>query len=354
MLKKNELLPTSKSYIFKVLEAGEKYYSPQENDKGTISLTPEVAEYITNDLIGKSIIIGHKKITEETIDNSENIVVGRVVRSFVNNEGFKVANGEYVEPDNATYCEGYIDKQTGIDYIEKGYLPSIFYTILEEKVLGKKKVEVLDAEANHLGLVESPKYDTSIYEYYNTDTNKNKQIKLMSNKGTAIANGDYTEDNKVVQDKEMKNEMEGEEMESEVSLEGLYIKDGEKEYSVSEMWEAVKDEIENEMEKKYYDKPDIVINSKTYKIADILNKYKAKQVANSSSASTMEEEEKEEPVKNACDNKKETNEVQNSALVETKEESILQKAVKTISGVFEEKTINYTLGGAYNRKTNKK
>lgn len=330
---RNENLPVSKRFVFKVLEAGEKYYSPEENKKGTIKLSPEVAKAITEDLINKPIIIGHKIITTDTIDDQAQIVVGRIIRAFVNTEGFKTADNYFIEPDNATYVEGLVDKQTGLDYINKGYLPSIYYSITEEKKLSSNKIEVLGATSNHLGLVENPKYDTSIYNY----NFNNKQMQIMTKNGTAIANGTY---------EEPQNEncaMNSAEDMGEYPIENLYVKDEEgNEYSVAEIWAEIKDDVANES-KQYYDKPEITIEGKVYNVKNLLSKYKSKKVANSETEPQADAEPKPEKTEDE-------NGVKNSALKQDvtnsqpKQESFMNKALG-LFGTAKETTL--ILGGTY-------
>ena len=271
--KENELLPVAKKFIFKILEAGEKYYSPTENNKGTIMLSPEMIMELTNDLIGKPVIIGHDKISEKNIDDVSTIVVGRITRAFLNTEGFKTSDGYQVEADNCSYAEGIIDKQTGLDYIAKGYLPSIYYTILEERRVSRGKVEVINAETNHLGLVAEPKYDTAIYNY----NFNNKQINLMNKQGVVIANGSVSP-TAVEPDNEVTNSGTPQEVLMDTDLLDLYVKDEEgNEYLLSDIYEGVKEELD----KKYYDKEVIVKNGKSYDVKNMISMYKSKMVKNS-------------------------------------------------------------------------
>jgi len=305
---KNENLPVARKYIFKVLEAGEKYYNPAESSKGTIVLTEEKMMDLTRDLIGKSIIIGHVKIKDSNIDDNANIVVGRITSAFQNTEGFTTADGTFYEPDNASYVEGYIDKQTGVDYIEKGYRPSIFYTITEEQV-SKNKTLVKAGESNHLGLVENPKYDTAIYTH---DLITNQRMN-MSNNATTIANGTMSMPSQVEN-----NEM-GMEKEEDTDFKDTYYKDGEEEFSLEEMWNSIGEEMEKQASKKYYDKDTFVKNGKTYNIKNMCDMYKSKkQVKNEVSIEEKSEDsvlnsskEAEKPEEKSEDVKKE-NEVANS------------------------------------------
>jgi hypothetical protein len=307
-IEKNENLPVARKYIFKVLEAGEKYYNPAESNRGTIVLTEEMMMDLTNDLIGKSIIIGHVKIKDSNIDDNANIVVGRIIRAFQNTEGFTTADGTFYEPDNASYVEGYIDKQTGVDYIEKGYRPSIFYTITEEQV-SKNKTLVKAGESNHLGLVENPKYDTAIYTH---DLITNQRMN-MSNNATTIANGTMPMPSQVEN-----NEMEMEK-EEDTDFKDTYYKDGEEEFSLEEMWNSIGEEMEKQASKKYYDKDTFVKNGKTYNIKNMCDMYKSKkQVKNEVSLEEKSEDSvlnsskgAEKPEEKSEDIKKE-NEVANS------------------------------------------
>lgn len=267
------ILPQARSFIFKILEAGDKYYYPEESDKGTIHLSLEIANDITQDLIGKPIIIGHKKLTEDNIDNQDGIVVGRVVKTFINDKGFETAEGEKIEKDSATYAEGYIDKQVGLDYIKEGYLPSIYYTILEEKKIAKDKVEVLGAIANHLGLVENPKYDTSIH--LNDNINQSNYNNIMTKNAKSIANGCYTDKT------DMKNSeeptMDEEVMPLDDILEYLYVADEEgTEYSVAEIWDTIKEDIANG-DRVLHLEPEITIEGKTFNVAKLIAMFKEKK-----------------------------------------------------------------------------
>lgn len=305
----SENLPVARKYIFKVLEAGEKYYNPQESSKGTIILTEQMMMDLTNDLVGKPIIIGHLNIKDSNIDRNANIVVGRITRAFQNTQGFTTADGTFYEPDNASYVEGFIDKQTGVDYIEKGFLPSIYYTIMEEEKF-KHKTLVKAGESNHLGLVENPKYDTAIYSH---DLITNQRMN-MSNNANAIANGFMPTPSQIENNEGMM------EKEEDTDLKDTYYKDGEEEFSLEEMWNSVGEEMEKQASKKYYDKETFVKNGKTYNIKNMCDMYKSKkQVENEAK---MEDEEKdsilnsnkeaEKPEEKSEDEKKE-NEIANSA-----------------------------------------
>ena len=319
--KENELLLVAKKFIFKILEAGEKYYSPEENDKGIIMLSPKMIMELTNDLIGKPIIIGHSKISENNIDNVSNIVVGRITKAFLNTEGFKTADGYQVEADNSSYAEGIIDKQTGLDYIEKGYLPSIYYTILEEKRGSKGKIEVTNAETNHLGLVAKPKYDTAIYNF------NNKQINLMNKQGAVIANGSVSP-TAVEPNNEIVNSGTMQEALMDTDLFDLYVKDEEgNEYLLSDIYEGVKEELG----KKYYDKEVIVKNGKSYVVKNMISMYKSKMVKNSA-------EKPEDNMKNKIENSEgncKTETKENDDVKNGKSETLISKGVGAITRAFE-------------------
>jgi len=266
------LLPQARSFIFKILEQGDKYYYPEENDKGTIHLSLEVADDITKDLVGKPIIIGHKKLTEDNIDNQNEIVVGRIVRTFINEAGFETAEGEKIPSDNSTYAEGFIDKQAGLDCIDKGYLPSIYYTILEEKRISKDNVKVLGAVANHLGLVEHPKYDTSIYL---NDKINQSQYNIMNKDARSIANGCYTDKTNMKNSEEPT--MNEEVMPLDDILEYLYVADEEgTEYSVAEIWDTIKEDIANG-DRVLHLEPEITIEGKTFNVAELIALFKEKK-----------------------------------------------------------------------------
>ncbi len=291
------LLPQARSFIFKILEQGDKYYYPEENDKGTIHLSLEIAVDITKDLVGKPIIIGHKKLTEDNIDNQDEIVVGRIVRTFVNEAGFETAEGEKIASDNSTYAEGFIDKQAGLDCIEKGYLPSIYYTILEEKQISKDKVEVLGAVANHLGLVEHPKYDTSIYL---NDKINQSQYNIMNKNARNIANGYYTDKTN------MKNSEEPTMDEEVMQLDNTYF-EAEPDYSIAEIWEVVKEDIENNS-MMVYKEPKITLEGVEYDVNELIALFKekkkmqseAEQVENSNMETSKEDEVKKDVMNSAA------------------------------------------------------
>lgn len=276
----SENLPVARKYIFKVLEAGEKYYDEQ---KTSIELTKEMMMFLTEDLVSKPIIIGHLNIKDSNIDNNANIVVGRITRAFLNIEGFTTEDGVFHKPDNASYVEGFIDKQTGVDYINAGYLPSISYYI-EDEEKSKTKRLVKAGQSNHLGLVKEPKFNTAVY----SNDLPNNQRFIMSNNGQAIANGFMP----VVEMKsQIANSSEMEEKEEDTDFKDTYYKDGEEEFSLEEVWDSIGEEMEKQASKKYYDKETFVKNGKTYNIKNMCDMYKSKkQVENEAKTEDKEED----------------------------------------------------------------
>lgn len=331
----SENLPVARKYIFKVLEAGEKYYDEQ---KTSVELTKEMMMFLTEDLVGKPILIGHLSIKDSNIDNNVNIVVGRVIRAFLNTDGFTTADGTFYKPDNASYVEGFIDKQLGVDYIEKGYLPSISYHIENEEVSKTKRL-VTAGQSNHLGLVKEPRFDTAIY----SNDLPNNQRFIMSNNGQTIANGFMPAD-------EIKLQTENSEMETkkeeDTDFEDLYYKDGEEEFSFKEMWNSVGEDMEKQASKKYHDKETFVKNGKTYNIKNMCDAYrKKKEVENE--AKTKDENDntilnsKEEAEKPEEKNEDESKEIHNSLQSITPAE----ESSTTINNSKANKTINFSEGG---------
>jgi hypothetical protein len=277
----SENLPVAKKYIFKVLEAGGKHYDGVNNSY-TIYLKPDIAMALTQDLVGKPIIIGHFTVKSNNIDTNADIIVGRVIGAFLNDKGFETADGTFYKADNASYVEGFIDKQLGVEYIEKGYLPSIEYQITDED--GTKTNRIVKAgTSNHLGLVKEPRFDTAIYS---NDLLNNPRF-IMSDNAKTIANGYMSDADK----SQAANSEAMQDIEKDTDFKDLYLKDGEEEISLEEMWNAVGEDMEKNASKKYYDKETFIKNGKVYNIKNMCDAYRQKKEISNQENFTQEDKE---------------------------------------------------------------
>lgn len=377
-LEGSENLTQAINYIFKVLEAGEKYYHPGENNKGVINLTEDMTEFLVNDLIGKPVTIDHITLTDSNIDYNVNNIVGRVKRAFINKNGFKIKVNEEevseIKADNHAYIECLIDKKTGVELIEKGYLPSIGYTIIKDRTLGKGKVEIEEAQSNHVGLVKFPKFDTAIYQgdakenfirnsagvkslYYFDNKNNNNNFNIMSQNASKI--------HEQAENPEVQNqEAEGTSL-RDILIDGsnnnmyqdVYIKGNEGDYNLLEVMEAVKEDFA----KEYYEANEVIIKGKKVNVRDLIKAYEEKMlnqgvVEVETEVVENEAPKEEEMVKNEAPKEEEKkDQVWNSS-----KGGIMKNSVNAITKAFKGLTGNgnlpeytsYTISSRYKKSNN--
>ena len=248
--KQPEKLLKAQSYIVKILEVGSVYYNEfetQDKKPTTYVLDQDIVMQISNDLINRYVTIDHFPLQSDTIDNVDDNknIVGIVTDVFYNDKGFTLNDGTEIAADNASYAIILIDRQRGIDYINDGYLPSITYQIIDQKDLEDNKAQVINGLANHLALVENPKYNTIIY-----DNNMSKStITATSGQNAKIVNNgtvDMKEEKKLIDNNESDVITTQEEI-STNDLNNMFVRDSEgNEYSMEEIIALLGEEINND------------------------------------------------------------------------------------------------------------
>ena len=103
-----------------------------EDKKETIYLGPITIEKITQSLVNKPVTLEHLANPDKFGKQEQKQVVGTVISAFLNDKAFELQNGNFIKPDKSTYVNIIINKQIGVEYIQRGYLLSITYLILKQ------------------------------------------------------------------------------------------------------------------------------------------------------------------------------------------------------------------------------
>ena len=142
----DEKLGKGRKFVSRFIEPGMVYYK----EFGDVLITKETLDKFIDTMIGCPVIINHKDITNDNVEDERVGVVSRVW---------------YNPDDNFFYCEGIIWDKEAIDLVKKkGWNVSCSYDFqsdFESKTHNGKKIDCTFTDGNflHLALVDNPRYE---------------------------------------------------------------------------------------------------------------------------------------------------------------------------------------------------
>ena len=142
----DEKLGKGRKFVSRFIEPGMVYYK----EFGDVLITKETLDKFIDTMVGCPVIINHKDITNDNVDDERVGVVSRVW---------------YNSNDNFFYCEGIIWDKEAIDLVKKkGWNVSCSYDFqsdFESKTHNGKKIDCTFTDGNflHLALVDNPRYE---------------------------------------------------------------------------------------------------------------------------------------------------------------------------------------------------
>ena len=161
----DEKLGKGRKFVSRFIEPGMVYYK----EFGDVLITKETLDKFIDTMVGCPVIINHKDITNDNVDDERVGVVSRVW---------------YNPDDNFFYCEGIIWDKEAIDLIKKqGWNVSCSYDFqsdFESKTHNGKKIDCTFTDGNflHLALVDNPRYErANIVVNSKDDENNNTERK---------------------------------------------------------------------------------------------------------------------------------------------------------------------------------
>lgn len=248
----------AKVYSGRFLCAGKMAYDERGD---VINISPENLMKIANTHVGVPVIINHKDVT---LNNIEEEKVGYVSRIFFNDKGFE-AGGKKYSADNWAWCDFIVEKQHAIDLLDKqGWELSNSYLPVEYPNPNKEyDVEVVAGKGLHLAIVPEGRYETKVVRHNEKKTKNNinlsnKTMSILDNAKQKLlgkrSNSEYKHDNKnaehVKHEEHKKHAME--------NYEGKKFRDEEtgEEYDVAEVMHVFKNNHTKEFDDNILDLDD--------------------------------------------------------------------------------------------------
>lgn len=257
---------------------------------------------------GKPVFVGHADEVGPEITPD-----GHVIRSFFN------------KVDGKTWCEFIVTSDKGMDAINAGWKLSNAYIIKQSAQGGRWHgidfdKEVIEAEYDHLAIVDDPRYAESIImtpeqfkEYC-----KNKELELES-----VQNSN---NNKPKKGKSMLNFFKKEKLENASDFDGVSVMlpKSKKEIEIARLINEADEEAMNEDQPQYAVAHEIVkINEdEEMTVEELINKYKnmCEEIENMKKNEEKEEEKKEENEEEEKEKEKEENEDEEEKKEENEDE----------------------------------
>ena len=288
----DEKLGKGRKFVSRFIEPGMVYYK----EFGDVLITKETLDKFIDTMVGCPVIINHKDITNNNVDDERVGVVSRVW---------------YNPDDNFFYCEGIIWDKEAIDLVKKkGWNVSCSYDFqsdFESKTHNGKKIDCTFTDGNflHLALVDNPRYERANIVVNSADEENNNTERKENTVMTAL-----NELEKFVRNI-VENACKNEEKEEEK------VENADKRKLIDEIGGILKGKVDDEIIRTIMQKAEELAYEKS-EAGSADNKCK--------NADEEEKEEKFEEEKEIAENKKAKNEEEDEEEVELEEEVENKKA----------------------------
>lgn len=142
-------------------------YKGIANYKTERVLVDKHIEALAMSFIGIGVIIGHTGPNEPKLNDNDPRIVGRVIRVFLNKDGFTTKQGVFVEADFEYYCDFTLIDPLAIASWDK--IGAVSCSYIPEKTLpggthinSEYDYEIETAIPDHMAIVSEPRYEKSI------------------------------------------------------------------------------------------------------------------------------------------------------------------------------------------------
>lgn len=179
-------------FVSRFIEAGGVSYGKA----GVLKVTKETLDKFIQTLVGCPVIIRHKTLTSDNVDE----------------ERVGVVNGVWFEPKDAWfYCDGIIWKKDAIRKIENGWTVSCTYDMTESTEESGEwhnihfDDELLNGVFLHLAIVPNPRYEDATIKFNSKDRENDMLFKLFSGKKIQNSNEEEKMDKNALKNKLMEH-----------------------------------------------------------------------------------------------------------------------------------------------------
>ena len=179
-------------FVSRFIEAGGVSYGKA----GVLKVTKETLDKFIQTLVGCPVIIRHKTLTSDNVDE----------------ERVGVVNGVWFDPKDAWfYCDGIIWKKDAIRKIENGWTVSCTYEMTDSTGEGGEwhnipfEDELLNGVFLHLAIVPNPRYEDATIKFNSKDRENDMLFKLFSGKKIQNSNEEEKMDKNALKNKLMEH-----------------------------------------------------------------------------------------------------------------------------------------------------
>ena len=179
-------------FVSRFIEAGAVSYG----SAGVLKVTKEALDKFVQSFVACPVIVKHKKLTKENVDD----------------ERVGVVNSVWFEPNDAWfYCDGVIYDNDAIRKIENGWSVSCTYDMTESTGESGEwhnihfDDELLNGVFQHLAIVPNPRYEDATIIFNSKDREDDMLFKLFSGKKIQNSNEEEKMDKNALKNKLMEH-----------------------------------------------------------------------------------------------------------------------------------------------------